>query len=66
MKYLAAWLSQELKKWDTSLRVGKLNGENSAKEKERVSRLFKEGYVAKLSTSLNLVGDGHGPTILPT
>ena len=43
MKYLAAWLSQELKKWDTSLRVGKLNGENSAKEKERVSRLFKEG-----------------------
>ena len=41
--FLASWLSKEMKKLDPSKLIAKLNGENSHMEKERVTRLFKEG-----------------------
>ena len=41
--FLAAWLTRELRLWDSNITVGKLNGENSSREKERMSLLFKEG-----------------------
>ena len=40
---LASWLTKELKHLGCVKQVGKLNGENSHLEKERVSKLFKEG-----------------------
>ena len=39
----AAWLSKELKKFGSPVAVFKLNGDNSHQEKERVTKLFKEG-----------------------
>ena len=40
----AAWISKELKSKNKGVAVAKLNGENSQKEKERVTQQFKEGY----------------------
>ena len=40
---VAAWISRELKKFGSSVQLAKLNGENSHGEKDRVSKLFKEG-----------------------
>ena len=40
---VAAWISRELKKLGSSIQLAKLNGENSHGEKDRVSKLFKEG-----------------------
>ena len=41
---LASWLTKELKNLRCDKKVGKLNGENSHSEKERVTKLFQEGY----------------------
>ena len=41
---IAAWISKELKSKNTGVVVAKLNGENSQKEKERVTQQFKDGY----------------------
>ena len=40
---LAAWLTKELKVLTSHVFVLKLNGENSQREKERVTNLFREG-----------------------
>lgn len=42
--FIAAWITKELKSKNTSVVVAKLNGENSQKEKERVTQQFKDGY----------------------
>ena len=42
---LAAWISKELQKFQSSVIVMKLNGDNSHQEKERITHLFKNGYV---------------------
>ena len=39
----AAWVSKELKRFESSVKVAKLNGDNSFLEKERITQLFKEG-----------------------
>ena len=41
--FIASWITRELKKLNSSVQVYKLNGENSHREKERVTHLFKEG-----------------------
>ena len=39
---LAVWVSKELKKFESSVKVAKLNGDNSHQEKERITELFKQ------------------------
>ena len=39
----AAWLSKELRRHNSQVLVEKLNGDNSHAEKERVTRVFREG-----------------------
>ena len=39
----AAWLANELRSMNSNVTVAKLNGENSQREKERVTKQFKEG-----------------------
>ena len=41
--FLAAWLKRELVKHNCGLGVEKLCGDNSHEEKERVTRLFRDG-----------------------
>ena len=47
--FSAAWLGKELKRFGAHVRVLKLNGDNSHKQKERVTEMFKEGYKGYMS-----------------
>ena len=47
--FSAAWLGKELKRFGAHVRVLKLNGDNSHKQKERVTEMFKEGYKGYIS-----------------
>ena len=42
----AAWISKELRAFESGVSVVKLNGDNSHQEKERITKLFKQGYIS--------------------